>query len=149
MNKKKVIGICAVVLVGILAFALWPKTPRGEYKAELGMVYFFSDGLVAIDVSRTPNECWIYINDPAAFKKVDIRDDGLWVWGVGVTEEAEEFFGGDISMGHSRPSEGKVKVIENKGEWINRKEVEIELKTIRAFVAKKDWDASVRQLLKN
>ena len=151
--KKKPIIIGSIVLVLLLivglTVVLWPRIPRGEHETDRGKIYYFSDGVVAIDTSRTPHEVTIYANHPSdrPVKKAKIIDDGIQVTGPGTSPGAEEFMGGELSMGYSRPFEpGKVRLFENHGEWSEGKSVVVNKSIFRDLIARKDWDASVREL---
>ena len=142
-------AVCLGILVIGLALKFWPNTPRGEFQSERGMIYYFSDGVVAIDTSRSPNEFYIYANHPEdkEIEKVEIIDDGLHITGPGIAEGAEEFMGAKLSVGYTRPKlPGKVRVTINHGDWSEGRQMAIEPEIIRDFIEKGDWDASVRQL---
>lgn len=132
----------AAIFVGLLAIAVavvfWPTTPRGEYRSNRGSVYFFSDGIVAIDRSRSPSEVYIYADGPKEIAKAEIREDGLWVHEVG----------GNLSIGFSRPNAGMVRVIESNVEGTDGRQLAIAPEEIRTFISWQEWDSSVHQLLK-
>jgi hypothetical protein len=110
------------------------------------MIYYFSDGVVAIDTSRTPREYHIYASHPGD-KKIEIIDDGLQITGPGVTDEAEEFLGGELSVGYTMPKlPGKVRVVISHGDWSDGRQMAIAPETTFDFIERGDWDASVRQL---
>jgi hypothetical protein len=116
------------------------------------MIYYFSDGVVAIDTSRTPHEYHIYASHPGDKKieKIEIIDDGLQITGPGVTDEAEELLGGELSVGYTMPKlPGKVRVMISHGDSSEGRQMAIDPETIREFIEKGDWDASVRQLWRN
>ena len=150
MKKPAIIcgAIIGLLVIG-LAFVFWPRTPRGEYRSERGMIYYFSDGVVAIDTSRSPHEFYIYANHPEdkEIEKVEIVDDGLHIVGPGIAEGAEEFMGAELSVGYSTPPRpGTVRVFENHGDWSEGRHVAIDPEAIREFVEQRDWNASVRRL---
>ncbi len=147
-------GLIAVLLGGVivigLAFALWPRTLRGEHHTERGSIYYFRDGVVAIDTGLSPNEFYIYVNCPGDKKieLVEIIDNGLQITGPGIEPGAEDFAGGKLSVGYTQqPQPGKIRVFENHGDWSEGRYIHISPKTIREFIGRRDWDASVRQLL--
>ena len=152
--KKRVIlaAVCPGLLVICVAIVFWPRTPRGEHRSERGMIYYFSDGVVAIDKSRTPRAYHSYAGHPddKKIEKVEIIDDGLQITGPGVTDEAEEFLGGELSVGYTMPKlPGKVRVMISHGDSSEGRQMAIDPETIREFIEKGDWDASVRQLWRN
>jgi gamma-glutamylcyclotransferase (GGCT)/AIG2-like uncharacterized protein YtfP len=113
------------------------------------MIYYFSDGVVAIDTSRTPHEYHIYASHPddKKIEKVEIVDDGLQITGPGFTDEAEEFLGEELSVGYTMPKlPGKVRVMISHGDWSDGRQMAIDQESIRELIEKGDWNASVRQL---
>jgi hypothetical protein len=150
MKKHAILGgVCVGFLVICVAIVFWPRTPRGEYRSERGMIYHFSDGVVAIDTTRTPHEFYIYASHPEdkAIEKVEIVDDGLHITGPGIANGAEGFMGAELSVGYTMPKlPGKVRVVISHGDSSDGRQMAIAPETILDFIEKGDWDASVRQL---
>jgi hypothetical protein len=110
------------------------------------MIHYFSDGVVAIDTSRTPRAYHIYAGHPddKKIEKVEIIDDGLQITGPGFTDEAEEFLGGKLSIGYTMPKlPGKVRVTISHGDSSDGRPMAIAPETILDYIRTGNWGASV------
>ena len=150
MKKGILLGVgFAALMVIILAIVLWPRPPRGEHETDRGVIYYFSDGVIAIDTSSTPHQYYIYANHPEdkVIQKAEIIDEGIQITGPGIADGAEEFMGAKMSVGYSSPRQpGKIRVFENHGSWSEGRQEIIDPKAILELVQRRAWDASVREL---
>ena len=72
-------------------FAMVFGERQGEYQTERGRIYYFSDGVIAIDTTVTPHRFHIYAIHPKGRKieKVELIEDGIEISGRGVGEGAK------------------------------------------------------------
>ncbi len=150
MKQNFLVGalLLGAIITG-LAFILWLRTPLGEHQVDRGTVYYFSDGVVAIDTSLPTDEFYIYANHPGdkMIEKVEIIENGLHITGPGIAPGAEEAIGAELSVGYAKPPKsGKVRVWENHGDWSDGRYRNISTDAIRKFVERREWNASVREL---
>ena len=136
-------------------FAMVFGERQGEYQTERGRIYYFSDGVIAIDTTVTPHRFHIYAIHPKGRKieKVELIEDGIEISGRGVGEGAKEFFdAAEVAAGFSGPNvPGKVHVIMEKidkdGElFTSARHIAIDSETIQNLIDRADWNASVREL---
>lgn len=127
----------------------------GEHQTERGLIYYFSDGVIAVDTTVTPNRFHIYAIHPEGRKveKVELIEDGIEISGRGVGEGAKEFFDTEeVATGFSAPNvPGKVHVIMEKldkdGElFTDGRHMAIDPESIQQLIDRGDWNASVREL---
>lgn len=136
-------------------FAMVFGERQGEYHTERGLIYYFSDGVIAVDTTVTPHRFHIYAKHPAGreIEKVELIEDGIEISGRGVGEGAKEFFDTEeVATGFSAPNvPGKVHVImeelDKDGEFFTQsRHIAIDPETIQQLIDKGDWNASVREL---
>jgi flagellar basal body-associated protein FliL len=118
---------------------------NGEHQADGGLIYYFNDGVVAVDTRVTPFRYHIYAVHPEGrkVKKVDLIEDGIDFALVGGTE---------LPTGVSVPVvAGKVHVIteeldkDGKPFTVSR-HLAIDPETIKQLLNRGDWNASIREL---
>ena len=150
-NIKTIIGcLIAVILILGIVLVAWPRMPRGEYTTERGIIYYFSDGVVAVDTTRTPHVFHIYAGHPDAkrIERAELIEDGIEITGPGLTEGAKDFLGAtEVTVGYSGQTDpGKVRVVIDRGDFTESLQMAIDPQTIRKFVDRGDWNASVREI---
>lgn len=127
----------------------WKGRPRGEQSSKRGTLYYYSDGVVAIDESRSPAEFYIYATAPGEMTRVEITEQGLKVPESGGNKGLVP--GGKsrikVTATYSRPEPGRVRAIENNGQHTMSLDCDIEPQKIRDFVRDEEWNDSVRMLL--
>ncbi|MEM7600059.1 MAG: hypothetical protein AAF357_01435 [Verrucomicrobiota bacterium] len=145
-----VVGIVVGILILGFMTASMPGIPRGKQRTERGEIYYFKDGIVAIDMTVDPHEFHIFANHPESrsIKKAEIIEGGVRITGPRFTDDARaDLEGRDLSLGFTAPKlPGKVRVTMNQGNWTDLQQLAIEPVVILEFLKKKDWDASVREI---
>ena len=122
---------------------------NGEHQADGGLIYYFNDGVVAVDTRVTPFRYHIYAVHPEGrkVKKVDLIEDGIEVTLPGVNEAVKE-----AVSGFSGPvAAGKVQVIseeldQNGNLFTQSRHLAIDPETIKQLLNSEDWNASIREL---
>ena len=121
----------------------------GEHQTERGLIYYFSDGVIAVDTTITPNRFHIFAKHPGGreIRAAQLIVDGVEITRPGINEVAKEvavgFSGGDVP--------GKVHVIieelDQDGELFTQaRHIAIDPESIQQLIDKADWNASVRKL---
>ena len=127
----------------------------GEHQTERGLIYYFSDGVIALDTTVTPNRFHIYAKHSKGRKieKVELIEDGIEVSGRGGGEGVRGLLvGEELAVGYSGGDvPGKVHVIMEKldqdGELFTQsRHIAIDPESIQQLIDKADWNASVREL---
>lgn len=130
-------------------FAMVFGERQGEYHTERGLIYYFSDGVIAVDTTITPNRFHIYAKHPEGrqIRGAELIEDGIEITLPGVNEGVKE-----EAAGFSGPNvPGKVHVImeelDKDGELFTiARHIAIDPETIQQLIDKADWNASVREL---
>ena len=118
---------------------------RGEYKTERGLIYYFSDGVIAIDTTVTPHRFHIFAKhlEGRKIRSAQLIVDGIEITRPGIKEAAVGFSGPAVP--------GKVHVImeqiDKDGELLTEsRHIAIDPESIQQLIDKGDWNASVREL---
>ena len=128
---------------------------QGEHQTERGFIYYFSDGVIALDTTVTPNRFHIYAIHPEGRKieKVELIEDGIEVSGRGGGEGVRGLLvGEELAVAYSGADvPGKVHVIMEKldkdGElFTDGRNMAIDPASIQQLIDRGDWSASVREL---
>ena len=122
---------------------------NGEHQTDGGLIYYFDDGVIAVDASHTPHRYHIYAAHPEGRKvgKVALIEDGIEVTLPGVNEAVKE-----AVSGFSGPvAAGKVQVIseelDQNGELFTQsKHLAIDPEAIKQLLNSEDWNASIWEL---
>lgn len=122
---------------------------NGERQTTRGLIYYFNDGVIAVDTRVTPRVYRIFATHPEGrtVKKVDLLDDGIEVTLPGVNEavkEAVSSFSGPVAA-------GKVQVIseelDQNGDLLTQsRHLAIDPEDIQQLLDRGDWNASIREL---
>jgi len=122
---------------------------NGEHQTDGGLIYYFNDGVVAVDTRVAPHIYRIFAAHPEGrkVKKVDLIEDGIEVTLPGVNEAVKE-----AVSGFSGPvAAGKVQVIseeldQNGNLFTQSRHLAIDPETIQQLLNSEDWSASIREL---
>ena len=122
---------------------------NGEHQTDGGLVYYFDDGVIAVDTRHTPHRFCIYAAHPEGSKvrKVALIEDGFEVTLPGVSEavkEAVSGFSGQVAA-------GKVQVIseeldQNGNLFTQSRHLAIDPEAIQQLLNSEDWSASIWEL---
>lgn len=122
---------------------------NGEHQTDGGLVYYFDDGVIAVDTRKAPHRFCIYAAHPEGRKvrKVALIEDGFEVTLPGVNEavkEAVSGFSGQVAA-------GKVQVIseeldQNGNLFTQSRHLAIDPEAIQQLLNSEDWSASIWEL---
>jgi len=140
--------LVAVILIVGLGITFWPRAPRGEIKSGRGSVYFFKDGFIALDTSRSPHEVYIWEIDPQSIKKVEIVEKGLSISMKKQPAEAEVAGVKIHSVGFPRPQPGRVSVcIKDANGEAGVRYVAMDAAPVQDLIRSQEWDRSIHDVL--
>lgn len=159
MTMKKASPILLLVAISVAIAISLLRPGRGE-------IYWFRDGFIAVDDSRTPPEYYVSLmHSKEDIKKIRIVEEGLDVTYYPIRDEAEmklseskETYGPVeveieqrlISWGatYERPPAGSVELIDHKRDFIDSRTVTMDPAPLREIIENERWNASLREIMR-